>query len=137
MPYNKRITTLSDPFLIELMNEGHLRMTHTDTPNPRCFITNIRGKTRELKATVCGTKGLRYRFEICREGKRRSVIRAKLVYLYITRQPIPPNHELHHLDEDRFNDSFQNLKALPIKDHLAHHRPRKANLPSPPSYDEY
>lgn len=35
--------------------------------------------------------------------------------------PIPPGHDIHHIDGDRTNNSIANLAMLPKADHTRHH----------------
>lgn len=36
--------------------------------------------------------------------------------------PIPPGHDIHHLDEDKANCSLSNLRSLPREAHMSWHK---------------
>lgn len=108
--------TLTDADILALVRSGELTMTDCNTREPRLYRNG-----KELKATICGTKGTRYRFEICKDGKKRTILRSTLTYMYVHRKLIPLDHELHHEDEDRYNDGITNLTLLHNDDHHAHH----------------
>ena len=66
-----------------------------------------------------GVDGTRY---------RRSIGRAKLVWMYWHRKLVPEGSIIHHKDEDRFNDAINNLECKTDEDHKAYHYG---------SYDQY
>lgn len=80
--------------------------------------------SQEITPTVVGNQqvnGTRFRFEICHEGHKRTIQRSKLVWMVGSRRLVPPDHEIHHLDEDRYNDVWRNLICLHKDDHLKIH----------------
>lgn len=112
----KAAETISDETLLELIVSGVLTV---DINSAECSRDG-----RPLKATVVGTagrNGTRYRFEIRSKGKKRSILRSRLVYLAGTGKPIPDGFEIHHIDGNRYNDSFSNLVAVSRVDHSKLH----------------
>lgn len=59
----------------------------------------------------------RWAFGFKIQGRRRTIVRAKLVYLAGSRRPIPNDFDIHHLDEDPYNDDYENLISLHKDDH--------------------
>jgi hypothetical protein len=75
---------------------------------------------KQLKPTLVGTEGkngTRYRHEIYYDGHKRTIVRAKLVYLAGSLQALIKGHVIHHLDEDRYNDVWGNLVSVSNVDH--------------------
>lgn len=77
-------------------------------------------KTPSIVGTE-GKNGTRYRIEIYTPNYRRSIVRAKLIYMAAHRILIPKGFEIHHVDEDRYNDDPNNLIMLTKADHLKLH----------------
>lgn len=69
---------------------------------------------------VHGHSNPRYRYKIAWNRQQRSILRAKLVWIGINGL-IPEGFELHHKDEDRFNDSIDNLELLTDESHSDFH----------------
>lgn len=108
--------SITDDELLELLVCGILEVD-IKTAEVKC-----RGKL--LKPTIVGTaevNGTRYRLSIRSEGRKRSIVRSRLVYMAATLQVIPEGYELHHVDGDRYHDSFHNLVLITIEDHLKLH----------------
>lgn len=55
-------------------------------------------------------------------GLRRVVSVAGLVWMVKTSQVIPPGFEIHHLDRDKGNDSWDNIICVCKMDHRKLHR---------------
>ena len=72
--------------------------------------------------------GTRHRIEIWYGGRRRTIVLSRLIYLAATRQPIPQQHEIHHIDGNRKNDVWSNLICLSIADHQKMHN-NSADVP--------
>ena len=79
-------------------------------------------KPYEIGAEESNRNHTRFAFGLRVNGRRRTIVRAKLVYLAGSLRPIPEGFEIHHMDEDRFNDAYANLIALSKEDHLKLHR---------------
>ena len=63
----------------------------------------------------------RYAFGLRIDGKRRTIVRSKLVWIAGSRRLVPPGFEIHHLDQNRYNDDWENLVALSPEDHNKFH----------------
>ena len=112
----QKIQTISDKTLLDFLHTGDLEV---DPVTAEVF---WRGNLK--KPTIVGTEGkngTRKRIEIHYQGFRRSIVLARLVYMAGTRKVIPRGYEIHHVDFDRYNDSFDNLIALTVQDHLKIH----------------
>lgn len=109
--------SITDEELLELLVCGVLEVD-IKTAEVKC-----RGSA--LKPTIVGTagdNGTRYRLSIRWAGRKRTIVRSRLVYMAATLRLIPDGYELHHVDEDRYNDSFHNLILLTAEDHLKLHQ---------------
>lgn len=85
-----------------------------------------------LVPSLVGTEnknGTRYRLEICHENGKRTITRARLVYLAGSLTPIPEGFEIHHIDKDRYNDCWDNLIAVSHLDHLKLHQVGVSDVP--------
>ena len=79
----------------------------------------------EITPTIvgkAGRNGTRCRVEICVDGCKRTICRARLVYMAGGQCQIPAHFEVHHLNEDRYGDRWVNLIAVSTADHLKLHR---------------
>lgn len=107
---------IADAELLEWLMDGTLSV------NIQNAQVTFRG--RILKPTFVGRddrNGTRYRIEIRHSGRKRSIVRARLVYMAGNLQTIPNGYEIHHQDEDRYNDAFANLVLLTEEDHKKIH----------------
>ena len=105
---------ISDERLLQLIKEKSIVVNLDDS--------SLEVNGRAVKAFICGTGGVheskeRYAFGLRIDGKRRTVVRAKLVYMYAHQIVIPENFIIHHRDLDRFNDYYENLIMVPEWDH--------------------
>ena len=46
--------------------------------------------------------------------------------------PIPPNHDIHHVDDDRHNNDIANLESMTHSEHSRHHGLKQRKLPVQP-----
>lgn len=106
------VKTIPDEQILALLE---LRVLIVDYPF-------IRFKGKELTKNLAGSKGERFRVELRFEGKKRTLLVSRLVYMAETMRVIPDGSEIHHLDGDRFNDHPSNLIALTANDHYKFHR---------------
>lgn len=120
MTYIKKIKTITDADLLILILNKELVIENLNTPDPLLI---DRGNPR--KANLCGTRGKRYRWEISRNGTKRTIMRAKLVYMYATQSLIPNGKEIHHKNHNPLDDSINNLELQDHSDHLTHHHPKR------------
>lgn len=64
------------------------------------------------------------------QGKRKQILRARLVWMSQTLCVVPKNWEVHHQDSDPRNDSWDNLLCLHQVDHRKVHQDcRQEELP--------
>lgn len=109
--------SITDDELLELLACGVLEVD-IQTAEVKC-----RGKALKPSETGLGLKtNTRMRISIRAFGKQRRIVRSRLVYMAATLRLIPDGYELHHVDEDRYNDSFHNLILLTAEDHLKLHQ---------------
>lgn len=107
---------ITDEDIVLMFKFGRLRVRKAKSRNPE-----ILSFGRLLKPSiVTGKSNPRWRHEIRLNGKKRTIVRAKLVWL-ARNGLIPPEHELHHRDEDRLNDSIDNLELLNGDFHFGKH----------------
>ena len=59
----------------------------------------------------------RFAFGLRHKGRRRTIVRGKLVYMAGARRVVPAGFEVAHRDDDRYNDAFENLIMLTEEDH--------------------
>jgi len=81
---------------------------------------------REVKGYFIGAyarnpERRRFAFGFQIKGRRRTIVRSKLVYIAGSLRLLPDEFEVHHLDEDRHNDDYQNLIAVHGDDHKKIH----------------
>ena len=95
---------VSDERLLELIERGDIELT-LDSPE---FVTVFR---RRVKAYRIGRDQQhdyalreRYAFSMRIECKRRTIVRAKLVWMVGARRVVPEGFEVHHLNGDRLDD---------------------------------
>lgn len=63
----------------------------------------------------------RYWIRMYWDGKRRTIARAKLVWMSQTGNRVPPGFQVHHDDLDTRNDAWPNLICLHALDHCKQH----------------
>ena len=112
---------ITDAEILQWILDGSL-VVGLDNP------TTILNRGRSSKCYLIGNDSSRssgahrrWAFGLFRNGRRRTIVRSKLVYLAGTKKLIPENYQIHHIDENRLNDAFDNLKALHKDDHAALH----------------
>lgn len=116
--------SVSDDEIISMIESGEIVV---DLSNG-----NVTRNGKPKAATVVGDdskNGTRYRYEFWIGSRRRTILRSKLVYMAGTGKPVPEGFEIHHLDEDRYNDAFFNLIAVSTEDHLKIHRQAAEAVP--------
>lgn len=57
------------------------------------------------------------RVDLWHEGKRRSCHVSQIAWMIGAGQPIPKGFEIHHIDEDPYNNNFYNLVCVHSLDH--------------------
>lgn len=106
---------ITDEQIVQWVQEGLLEVRYPQSLEPQLW---FRG--RQIKAEITVQRG-RYRVEECGErftwsirfkGKRRKIVRSKLVWMTCHRRVIPEGHTIHHKSENRFDDRIDNLECL-------------------------
>lgn len=90
------------------------------------------GKKKEQCHNYKGKDILEKEYLACRKpdwftGRRNSKYIPVHHFVYCTNSfltEIPRGHCIHHIDEDKFNNSFSNLKLLTISEHMQLHKGR-------------
>lgn len=120
------IITIPDEELLRLILDGEIRIVARMSRNP---IIKHRGRHLTARLTAGRSHNQRYAVEICRpkpaDSKRkrlkRTIARAKLVWMIVNKQLVPEGCHVDHDDGDRLNDSAKNLVARTYADHGAKH----------------
>jgi hypothetical protein len=55
------------------------------------------------------------------EGRRQAKSLHVAIWEHHNQKPVPPRHEIHHIDEDPFNNDPENLECLPVSVHRKLH----------------
>ena len=106
---------ITDAELLQWLDDGSL-IVPLDCPE------RIEVFGRTVTAFLIGRKQTpRYGFSLRRNGRRRTIRRAKLVWLSGARRLIPDGFEIHHKDENRLNDEWSNLICIYGDDHRKLH----------------
>jgi len=61
------------------------------------------------------------RVDLCHNARRRSCHVSQLVWMVNADMPVPKGFEIHHLDEDKHNNAFNNLVCVHALDHAKLH----------------
>lgn len=61
------------------------------------------------------------RVDLCHETLKRSINVSHLVWMSVTGRAIPKGWEIHHIDDDPLNNTWENLVCLFPDDHLKFH----------------
>lgn len=99
MHCQREAKTITDHELLMLINWGELRVTDLESRQP-----TVIHRGRQLKPTLMGTEnvnGTRYRVEIRRKMRKRTIALAKLVWMFVHRKVVGREENIHHKDEDR------------------------------------
>lgn len=119
-----KIKTIPDEELLEMILDGVLTLKNKFTSDP---IVCKNG--RELKPKIVpGKRNPRYAVIICRpkrkrerKRRKRTIVRAKIVWMIHKRRVVPFGHELHHKDDNRLNDSASNIVDWTEERHKEYH----------------
>ena len=115
---------ISDLQILEWIKEKIIRIENINQRDPTLIFFG-----RVINAELNGQAGrnriknncYRYRFTLYFRGKRRRIMRAKLVWMVKHEQTVPDGHVIHHSDEDRFNDAWSNLDCITNEEHETIH----------------
>lgn len=80
---------------------------------------------KELTQRINNRKGMETgdpRVDICHEKLKVSMHVSQLVWMYFSNSVIPHNFEIHHIDENILNNSYDNLLCLHYADHRKFHK---------------
>jgi hypothetical protein len=118
---------ISDADLLSFILDGSIIMRDLHTSDPSLLfrgrhikpqLTRQSGRYRITEQ--CG----RYTFQFSfgsKPRRTRKVVRSKLVWMYVNRRVVPPDHAVHHGPRGRLDDSIQNLELLHDNEHAAIH----------------
>jgi hypothetical protein len=122
---------ISDDELLAWILDGTIVITELDSPDP---VLSFRGRVQAAELTEQGGKARcfgtsRWTWKIndsqnkTADGKRRTrrIVRSKLVWMFDNKRCVRPGHKVHHDDDDRMNDSAENLIELHDDVHSALH----------------
>jgi hypothetical protein len=115
---------IQDDEIVAWINEGLLVIRRLHEPNPIIYFCG-----RKLKAELHkqagyirrvnhnGTGSERHRIQLRYKRRRRSIVRSKLVNMFVEKSVVPPGHIVHHKDLNRFNDAADNLERITELEH--------------------
>lgn len=110
---------ITDEEILGWLNSGDL-VVGLDNPETITFFGRV-NTVSLIGDDNANEKYTRYRFKIRHNRRRRTIVRSKLVYMAAERIIIPSGFEIHHLDEDRYNDVDWNLVMVTGSDHKKIH----------------
>lgn len=123
---------ISDDDILDLIELGSIRIMGIRSRDPvlSAFgrkqapqLTSQRGRFRIADGQARWTWRFRW------NGKRRRIVRSKLVYMCAHHVVIPADWVVHHKDGDRLNDAIDNLEVLHVDAHkLVHATDRDREL---------
>lgn len=107
---------VTDTEIVLMFRYGRLSVRKAKAKHPE-----ILSRGKPLKASIVeGKRNPRWRIKVWLNGKQRTIVLAKAVWLGC-KGLVPPGFELHHIDEDRMNDSIDNLELLTDDSHSDFH----------------
>lgn len=112
--------TITDAELLDIIEAGTLEIRNIDDEHPELWFRGRKLKEQlnrqgGRRYTVGGSK--RYRWEIRYEGKRRRIMRSRLVILFKERRLITEDERIHHGEKGRLHDGAGNLQRLTCDEH--------------------
>ena len=102
---------LTGVFRLEFSKFGDVQIYKKGKPEP--LVQRINKRKR--------MEGGDPRVDLCHDRLRRSCHVSQLVWMYHHECLIPEGFEIHHMDEDRMNNSFHNLICVSSLDHAKLH----------------
>jgi hypothetical protein len=114
---------ITDAVILSWMNEGTLYFVEWLKPDPVCM---FRGRVLLPELNQQGGRGQisggqRYRFQLRMGGKRRRIMRSKLVWMYFFGVEVPEDCQIHHGPGGKLDDSIQNLTCMTEIQHAFWH----------------
>jgi hypothetical protein len=114
---------MPDDWLLQLILDGIIVITKLNTAHPQLWVAG-----RKVKAHLNPQGGRRrirgcsrWRWKIQHQGKCRRIVRAKLVWMFVNKQVVPPDHVIHHGRKGPLNDSQSNLECVSYARHQEIH----------------
>jgi hypothetical protein len=120
-PRKPQPSPITDSVIVDLMLRGAIEIRNEFT-TPEVY-TN--GKLRKLEFNEQGGRnrihgGCRWRINIKFGGHQRRIMLSRLLWLWYF-LTIPPEHEIHHLNESGTEDRIGNLACWTSEEHHAYH----------------
>lgn len=115
---------ITDEQLLEWLETGLLEIRF-----PRSFEPQLWFRGRRLKPEITVQRGRqrvaesgeRYSWVLRFNGRKRRVVRSKLIWMNRHRRVVPAGCQLHHENENRFDDREDNVLCLTAEQHETVH----------------
>lgn len=88
-------------------------------------VNNVSGKELSFYQAEDGHLFVR----LYHNGKRKAIAVHRLVWMCATKSTIPKDYEVHHIDGDPTNNTFENLMCVHKLDHRKFHRALLNDVP--------
>ncbi len=111
----KKSLQISDEELVGWIINGDLTVP-LDNPTE----ITLFGRSNKVYENGTGgfnSSGSRFSFGFENKKRRRTIVRAKLVWMAGAKRIVPDGFQIHHDDLDRYNDEYGNLLCLFSDDH--------------------
>lgn len=117
---------ISDEEILEWINSGDLCIANVESSDPILLfrgrvilpeLTSASGK----RVVDSGTGNKRYSWRLRDQGRRRRIVRNRLVWMFVKREVIGDDFTIDHSFEGRFHDGISNLSKLANAAHYEKH----------------
>lgn len=122
-----KIKTIPDEEILDLINCGRIVIKYLNRKNPVIFKDGKKLSPYIVWGSRCSDCD-RWAIKIGlpkkprqKRPRRRSIVRSRLVWMYVHRRIISLGEEIHHDDEDRLNDQAKNLINWAEDRHRSYH----------------
>jgi hypothetical protein len=117
--------TIPDSEVLDMLNDGVIRVEALDTARPRVIGKSGRPLTPQWHE---GNDSPRLCVYIRSGGIKRTIVLNKLVWMADRRLVVPRGFCVHHRDLNYENNAASNLVCMDIRGHQFIHEDRKANF---------
>jgi len=122
---------ITDAELLEWIESGTMVVRDPDSEDPELWFRGRKLKPelirRNGRMEARGDGPERWTWVIRHAGRKRRIVRSKLVWLACKRELVPDGHILHHVNENRLDDRISNLECVDTDSHYALHYGKDAN----------